>query len=183
MEMLCERMQMKINLTAFVQRFKKSFWTHFFHSRDVDIPLAAISLSCPLHLHLSLLLWTLVSDFDYPFWKATLPGRSVRQSIGMSFPCGVRVRWCVPSHPNSLLPQKRHCDQMWWIFDLYTPFFCVLGITWTKKTAHHMTSAPHGLIQAFKRMFLLVSHKQCISSLHFPIWCTLHMNLFIHSSL
>lgn len=181
MEVLCERLQMKINLTTFVQKFKKSFWTC---SKDVNTPLATLSLSYPLHLHLSLLLWTSVSNFDYPFQKPTLPGHSVSQSIGTLSLWSQSALVCpFPSHPNSLLPQTGHYDQMWWLFDLYTPFFDVLGINWTEKTVHHMTLAPHGFIQVFKRMFLIVSHKQCISILHFPIWCTWHVNLLIHSSL
>lgn len=174
---------MRIKLTGVIQRFKESFWTCCLQSRNVNIPLAALSLPYPLHLQLSLLLWASASNPDDPCWKPTLPGHSVSQSMGMSFPSGDSMSQCVPSLPNSLLPQAGHYDQIRWISDVYTPFFDALGVPQTAKRAHRMTLAPHGFIKVVKRTFLIVSHKQCISILCFPIQCTLHMNLLIHSSL
>ena len=139
-----------MNLTAFVQRFEESFWTCCLQSRNANIPLAALSLPYLLHLQLSLLLWASVFNSDDPSWKPTLPGHSVCQSIGMSFLCGVSVYQCVPSLPNSLLPQTSHYDKIRWIFDVYIHFFDALGITWTEKRARHMTVAPHGFIKVFK---------------------------------
>lgn len=93
-----------------------------FSSKDVYIPLAALSLPDPPHLQLSLLVWVCISKSDESCWNPTLPDHSVSQSIEMSFPCGVSVSQCVPSFPNSLFPQTGHYDPISWIAVVYTAF-------------------------------------------------------------